>query len=275
MYTEDDQFDIKLETKEDKEKRKKRGKRLAITGIILSIIILITIIVVIIINNFLNKIDATLPITHLSTSDWTNEAITLTVDNQKVNLVSYSFDGGKTWQDENAIMITENGNYTVVVKNEKGKISPKANVSISNIDTEGPTIEFTDPLYVQKGVEYNYKTGISVTDSGSGVLEYTTDLTTIDTSTDGEYTVTYTATDHVGNTTQKARQIIVKNLITTTYYRSRSVKTESYRCKKDGCTEETSSCYTTCKREVYGEWSDWTKDKIIATDKLQVETKIE
>ena len=38
----------------------------------------------------------------------------------------------------------------MVVKNEKGKISDRATVTISNIDMECPVIKLTDPLYVQK-----------------------------------------------------------------------------------------------------------------------------
>ena len=275
MYTEDDQFDIKLETKEDIEKAKKRNKLIIIIACIILALVIIGIVIFFVVSSLLNKTDATLPVTHLSITEWTKDPITLTVDNQKVKLVSYSFDGGKTWQNENAILIDKNGTYTVVVKNEKGKISPKASVSINNIDTLGPNIQFTDPLYVQKGGVYNYKTSISVTDDGSGVKEYSADVTNIDTTNDGEYTVNYTAVDYVGNITQKSRKVIVKNLATTTYYRYRKFRTESYRCKKDGCTEENSSCYTTCKRKVYDEWSEWSKEKVTPSNRIEVETKIE
>lgn len=275
MYTEEDQFGIKLETKEDKEKAKKRKKLLILISCVIVIVLLIILIIVLVFNYLDNQTEASLPVVRLSTTDWTNQSVTLTVDNQKVNLVSYSFDGGATWQNENALQINQNGIYVVVVKNEKGKVSKKATVSVNNIDTEGPVIELNDPLYVQRGGTYNSRTGISVTDTGSGVKEYVSDPSTIDTSSDGEYQVIYTAYDHVGNMTQKARKVIVRNLITTTYYRSRSVKVEKYKCKKDNCNSEDSSCYTTCSRNVYGEWSEWTTEVIKPTYKLEVETKIE
>ena len=275
MYTEEDQFGIKLETREDVEKAKKRKKLVILISCIILAILLIVLIILLVFNYLNNQKEASLPVVRLSTTDWTNQPITLTVDNQKIKLISYSFDGGKTWQDENAIQVSENGVYTVLVKNEKGKVSKNATVSINNIDLEAPIIQFSDPLYVQKGGTYNYKTGISVTDNGSGVKEYSSDPINIDTANDGEYTVTYTAYDHVGNMSQKIRKVIVRNLITTTYYRSRSVKVEKYKCKIDGCNSEDRSCYTTCKRNIYGEWSEWTKDPIKATDKLEVETKIE
>ena len=275
MYTEEDQFGMKLETKEDIEKAKKRKKMVILISCIILAILLIILIILLVINYLSNQTEASLPVTRLSTYEWTNQPITLTVDNQKVNLVSYSFDGGETWQSENAIQINQNGIYTVMVKNEKGKVSQKATVSINNIDVEGPILEFTDPLYVQKGGTYNYKTGISVTDDGSGVKEYSCEPSTIDTTNDGEYVVTYTAYDHVGNISQKTRTVIVRNLITTTYYRSRSITVERYKCKKENCDTEDSSCYTTCTRNVYGEWSEWTKEVIKSSDKLEVETKIE
>ena len=271
MYTED-QFGIKIETKEDKEKQKKLKKKLTIIGIILLVVILLTIILVIVFKYLNEQKEAQLPVVRLSVTEWTKDPITLVVDNQEVKLVSYSFDGGKTWQNENAIQVDDNGTYIVMVKNEKGKVSKATNVVVSNIDKDGPIINLTDPLYVQRGGTYNDKTSLSVTDSGSGVKEYTSEPSNIDTNSDGEYTVVYTAVDHVGNVTQKSRKVIVRNLITTTYYRSRSISQERYSCTKP-CASGT--CKDTCKRDVYGEWSEWTTTKIKPTNKLQVETKIE
>lgn len=271
MYTED-QYGIKLETPESKEKKKNLKKRLTIIGIVLLSIIVLVIILVIVFKYVNEKREAQLPVVRLSVTEWTKDPITLTVDNQEVKLVSYSFDGGKTWQNENAIQVKENGTYIVMVKNEKGKTSKGSTVTVSNIDTEGPIISLTDPLYVQRGGTYNDKTSLSVTDSGSGVKEYTSEPSSIDTSVDGEYTVTYTAVDHVGNTTQNSRKVIVRNLITTTYYRSRTISQERYACTKP-CASGT--CNDTCKRDVYGEWSEWTTTKITPNHKLQVETKIE
>jgi len=275
MYTEDDQFGIKPLTKEDIEKSKKQKKLIIIIAVFVLISFILIIVGILVFNYFYNKTDATFPVTVLSTTEWTNQPVTLSIENQEIKLVSYSFDGGKTWQKENAIQVTENGSYVVVVKNEKGKVSEKATVTISNIDMEGPIIKLTDPLYVQKGGVYNSKSGISVTDDGSGVREYVSEPSIIDTSSDGEYVVTYTASDYVGNTTSLSRKVIVRNLITTTYYRSRSVKVERYRCKKEGCNSESSSCYTTCKRNVYGEWSPWTTEEIRPNSKIEIETKIE
>lgn len=275
MYTEDDQFGIKPLTKEEIEKSKKQKKIIIIIASVILIILILVIIGILVFNHFYNKTDASFPVTVLSTTEWTNQPVTLSVENQEIKLVSYSFDGGNTWQKENAIQILENGSYVVVVKNEKGKLSDKATVTISNIDMEGPVIKLTDPLYVQKGGIYNPKTGISVTDDGSGVREYTSEPSNIDTANDGEYTVTYTASDYVGNVTTKTRKVIVRNLITTTYYRSRSVTVERYKCKKENCDSESSSCYTTCKRNVYGEWSAWTTEEIKPNSKIEVETKIE
>ena len=35
------------------------------------------------------------------------------------------------------------------------------------------------------------------------------------------------------------------------------------------------TCYKTCKKTVYGEWSEWSKDKVVPSAILEVETKME
>ena len=86
MYTEEDQFGIKLETKEDKEKAKKRKKLLIIISCIVVVVLLIALIIVLVFNYLNSQTEASLPVVRLSTTDWTNQPITLAVDNQKVNL---------------------------------------------------------------------------------------------------------------------------------------------------------------------------------------------
>lgn len=245
MYTEDDQYgldpkDKKTESDIEKEKKKFRNLIIIISSAVLFVIILIVVLYLIFSNNS-KKLK--LPVVNLSNSEWTNEAITLSVDDQNGKVVSYSFDGGENWQDENAMDITENGVYTVIVKDKDGKTSKPANVIVENIDREGPTINFTDPLYVQKGGTFNFKSGVNIEDSGSGLKEYISDPVTIDTSVDQEFKVLYRATDNLGNVSEKERTVIVRNLIVKTWYRSRTIGKEKYNCDpyKCSCTACTSA----------------------------------
>lgn len=247
MYTEDDQYGMSPDennNQEHVEKEKKKFRNIVI--IVCAAIVLIIILIVLIYFLTSKKDSLSLPVTKLSTTDWTNEIVTLSVDNQNGKIVSYSFDGGENWQDDNAIDVTENGVYSVVVKDAKGKKSKTATVIVENIDREGPSINFTDPLYIQRGSTFDLKSGANIEDSGSGLKEYITEPNIIDTSSDQELKVLYKAFDNLGNVTEKERTVIVRNLIVKTYYRSRPITTEKYNCDpyKCSCTSCSSATQT-------------------------------
>lgn len=248
MYTEDDQYGVKPENNNSLDNDKKFKKFIILVSAAIVALIILIIIIYLLLSK---KSGLNIPTYKLSKTEWTNEVITLTVDDQKGKVVEYSFDGGKTWQKENAIEVSENGTYNIVVKNSKGKKSKAATAIIENIDKSGPIISFTDPLYVQKGGTFDYKSGVSIEDNGSGLKEYVMNPQNIDTSNDQELKVIYRAYDNLGNVTEKERTIIVKNLIIKTYYRSRSIVQEKYncdpyQCKCTSCSNAKQTATVTC-----------------------------
>lgn len=235
----------------------------------------------------------------LSTNDWVSGNVIITVTNPSEKISAYSFDGGVNFQDDNNYEAVENGNYIIVVKDIKGRLSEKITVTLRNIDKEPPIISMENPTTVQLGRQYNLKTGVIVTDEESGLNgEYTVTPRTIDTSTAGTYTITYTAFDKAGNYIEKQRTIIVKDIVGSTYYRYRTATNENYQCEPYNCncvvtnTALTSkscptgynyeapdkccqTCYKTCKKTTWSDWSEWSQTKVNPSTTVEVETKVE
>lgn len=97
-----------------------------------------------------SKIDKTSPVINQITqskSGFTNENITLTVtaaDSQSGLAASaYSFNGG-TYQSSNKITVTENGTYTVKVKDKVGNESIESSYIVGNIDKDKPLVNSAD-----------------------------------------------------------------------------------------------------------------------------------
>ena len=238
------------------------------------------------------------PSYELSTKDWTSGDVVITVLNTE-NISAYSFDGGVNFQDEPEYVVLENGNFNLIVKDINGRLSKAVPISIKNIDKEAPQINFENPTTVQLNSNFNLRTGVVVTENGSGLSNnYVITPDKIDTTTEGTYEVIYTAYDKVGNSTEKTRTIIVKDIIGRTYYRTRTIETKSVQCEPYACNCVVSkeaelnntcgtgyqfnapdkccqTCYKTCRETVYGEWSEWTQEKQNPTSKLEVETKVE
>lgn len=241
------------------------------------------------------------PLYTLSTRDWTSGNVVIKVTNDEKNInpkiEAYSFDGGKNFQDSPEYEVLENGNFTLVVKDINGRLSNAVIVAIRNIDKDVPQINFENPTTVQLNSPFSVRTGVVVTENGSGLANsYVATPNSIDTKTEGTYEVTYTAVDKVGNYTEKKRTIVVKDVVGRTYYRSRTISQESYQCEPYECNCFTpatnvgscptgfglnneakccNTCYKTCKKTVYGEWSEWSKDKVSPSAVLEVETKME
>lgn len=236
----------------------------------------------------------------LSTNEWTNGNVIITVNNEGNKIESYSFDGGKNYQESNKYEVLTNGDFFIVVKDINGKISKSTPVSIKNIDKEGPVISFEKTTTVQIGSRFSLKNGVTVTDSdGSGLnSSYVVVPENIDTTKPGNYVVTYTAFDKAGNYTEQTRKIIVEDIKGNVYYRYRTFKMESYQCDKYMCNCVTSdsiestkscpsgysfeepnkccqSCYKTCQKKVYSKWSKWSLEKVTPTANREVETKIQ
>lgn len=239
------------------------------------------------------------PLYELSTKDWTSGNVTITITNDKSKISAYSFDGGKNFQDSPTYEVLENGVFLLTVKDKNDRLSKTISVAIRNIDKEAPQINFENPTTVQLNYNFSVRNGVVITENGSGLSNnYVATPDKIDTTHEGTYEVTYTAFDKVGNYTEKKRTIIVKDIVGRTYYRTRSISTENYQCEPYACNcvvTETAkqnktcpsgfnfnepdkccqTCYKTCKRTNYGEWSDWTQKKVVPSANLEVETKVE
>ncbi len=239
-----------------------------------------------------------IPMVSLSTEDWTRENIVLYVDSDQNKIKTYSFDGGKTWQTNRSITVTENGEYTIQVMDINDKLSKSTFVSITNIDREPPVLVFENSTTVQMGSNFSVRNGVQATDKESGISNnYTVVPDNIDMSVEGEYNLTYSVFDKAGNFVEKTRTIIVKDIKGRTYYRSRKVTTSNYKCEPYLCNCVTSSaivevgscptgytlndekqccqtCYKTCQSKTYSDWSDWQQKKIVANANTEVETII-
>ena len=95
-----------------------------------------------------DNIDTTAPVIKSVTKDpneWTNGQVTLTVnadDNGGSGIVSYSFDGGKSWQTSNKkVYSTNTSNISVKVKDKVGYESTAQSINVDNIDTTAPVIK--------------------------------------------------------------------------------------------------------------------------------------
>lgn len=239
-----------------------------------------------------------IPIVSLSTEEWTSENVTLTVENDSNQIQSYSFDGGNSFQESATFTVSENKEVIVQVMDRKGKLSNKNIIYISNIDREAPTMIFENVTYVQMGSNFSVRNGVQITDKDSGLSgDYTVTPTTIDTSAEGEYYLTYSAFDKAGNFIEKNRTIIIRDIKGRTYYRYRKGTMQTTQCEPYLCNCVTSSsaietgscptgytmnetkqccqtCYKTCKNMIWGEWSEWQQEKVMADSTTEVETMI-
>ena len=239
------------------------------------------------------------PTYELSTKDWTSGNVVINVTSDKTKIKAYSFDGGKNFQDDPSYEVLENGVFVLVVKDTNDRLSKKVSIPVRNIDKEAPQINFENPTTVQLNSTFSVRNGVVITENGSGLSNnYVATPDKIDLTKEGTHEITYTAYDKVGNYTEKKRTIIVKDIIGRTYYRTRTIQTENYQCEPYACncveseaalTNKTcgtgytfnepnkccQTCYKTCKRTIYGQWSEWTQDKKTPTATLEVETKVE
>ena len=77
------------------------------------------------------------------------------------------------------------------------------------IDTQAPQISGVKDLIAYEGSTLAYRTGVTVTDDMDAEPTLEIDSTGVDLSAPGEYTVTYTATDHAGNAASVTAKVTV------------------------------------------------------------------
>ncbi len=78
------------------------------------------------------------------------------------------------------------------------------------LDTQAPQISGVKDLFAYEGSTLAYRTGVTVTDDMDDEPTLDIDSAGVNLSAPGEYTVTYTATDHAGNTTTVTAKVTVK-----------------------------------------------------------------
>ena len=105
-------------------------------------------------SSFCAKVDTSTPTCtiSLSNSNWTNQDITLTVTGQShgsSSIVSYSWDGGTTFNGTRTKVVGANGTYVAKVKNSPGTIGT-CQIVVTNIDKEPPVCTLK-----AEGVKYN------------------------------------------------------------------------------------------------------------------------
>ena len=151
-------------------------------------------------NNYVH-FDTNKIVISLSNESWTNGNITVTAEydgNMKVQ--SYSFDGGRTWQNDNSYVVAKNQKLEVVLKGTFSRRTVKVPYRVANIDKELPTIQVEDIIYTAKGREFNFSDYYEVKDNVSGIKEITvTNDDLIDINTIGEYPVDIKVVDNAGN----------------------------------------------------------------------------
>lgn len=245
-------------------------------------------------SNYLNQTRLEIPKATLSTTNWTRDSVIVTIDISRGNIVKFSFDGGSTWQESNQFEVDRNQELLIQVQDSKGRVSKKVVVTVSNIDRDAPELYFIDSLYVPMGSEFDPKANVTILDYGSGIQDYEVDTSTLDVHTIGEYFISYYVTDQVGNKIQRKRKIIVDTPGKTYQYRFRAVKMVDTKCEiscrcvnLEGSTcpagtelsednrECCSICEEPCQQPQYGNWSEWSTNRIIPSSELEVEMRSE
>lgn len=88
----------------------------------------------------------------------------------------------------------------------------EVDVSIKVTDTTPPTLIGASDIEINQGDNIAYKKGIEYSDNSNGELELVIKKDNVDTNTPGEYPVTYTLSDSMGNVTEKTITVRVRGL---------------------------------------------------------------
>lgn len=162
---------------------------------------------------------------------WTTEQVLLTFTAEDKNPdgsdgaglaeEAWSFDGGETWQKENQCIVTENGTWTVLVRDVFGNTAEKE-FTVSNIDRTGPSVTLTQEPAVWLAGDATVKVeaeDLAGTVSGSGLAGQPFSTDGENWSSESEYQISKPGTftiyvrDAMGNVTEAT--INVKRVSTT------------------------------------------------------------
>ena len=112
-------------------------------------------------------------ITHNPTT-WTNNQVIVTVNATAYeggSIALYSFDNGKTWQNTNTYVASNNTTLNILVKDNLGITSNVSEYLITNIDKEAPIISGNQNVNANEQPEAVIK--LDINDKLSGVKEVT------------------------------------------------------------------------------------------------------
>lgn len=159
----------------------------------------------------------------VSTEEWTNKPVTVTVTaSDNGGRVFYSFDGGKTWRPEGRLDVTENTDIaagSIIVRDLSGNTAKWDNeIKIKNIDLTPPDMTSAKVDIKTSGKNVTFSI-FGITDSESGIASYEvvystshdmSDPKTVTVTTgvtvsldNGVFYWTLRATDKAGNTSEK------------------------------------------------------------------------
>jgi hypothetical protein len=147
--------------------------------------------------------------------------LVITVTNRNKPSVSMALNNTPTITNDSskytkAVTVSENGMYVITAVDKYGNTNVE-NVRIDFIDKEVPVIamETTKAIEVVKNsitadaLKAKLLEGVTAKDSREGAVSVSVDVTAVQLSTAGSYTVTYTAEDSLGNKATKTRTVSV------------------------------------------------------------------
>jgi len=179
----------------------------------------------------------------VESGNW-SETVVAKVLVEGVDVKSYSFDGGKNWQDSNEFIFTENGKFNIVVMDMDGNKSESFSYVVDTIDNTPPVITVKLPKEILLNEKINLKNYVVVSDDLSGLDgDVIINPSVLDTSVVGKKNITYMAKDKVGNVNSiyvsvdvVSKKNDVKEEQYVTMYRYRVKKTNTSNCKAYDCS---------------------------------------
>lgn len=98
----------------------------------------------------------------------------------------------------------------LLLTDEGGNVTELSAKLTMIMDQEPPVITGVEDFLVYQGDTIAYRSGVTVTDDRDTAPTLTVDSSTVDLSSPGEYTVTYTATDYTGNSVSVTATVSVR-----------------------------------------------------------------
>jgi len=152
-----------------------------------------------------NKLDSIQNINGIP-EEWTNKDVAFRVEMTNDGLFSYSFDGGKNWQDNNEIIIKNNGEYQVIVKRKDRTSFDIHTVVVDKIDKEAPQVSITktatDNKVLLEILAYDGESGVGGIRFNNGEFLSNTQY---EITKDGLYSVE--VKDNLGNITETSIEV--------------------------------------------------------------------